>query len=110
TDAPHGSVSFTPNPVVGTLPAMVEMEVSTTGSTPYGTYTVDFGGNDGGFSALGSTTLNVFDAVPESLVLTTPANAAVNVINPPTFEWAASAQAITYTLEVDDDPAFGSID
>ncbi|HET6445646.1 MAG TPA: M36 family metallopeptidase [candidate division Zixibacteria bacterium] len=110
TDAPAGSVSFTPNPVAGTTPALVDMEVTTTGATPFGTYTVNFTADDGSVSANGSTILNVFDDVPASISLTSPADGAVDVGNPPSFEWSASAQALSYLLEVDDDPGFGSID
>ncbi|MGB3715898.1 MAG: M36 family metallopeptidase [Candidatus Promineifilaceae bacterium] len=110
TDAPGGSVSFDPNPVVTSVPALVDMEVTTTGATPFGTYTVDFSGDDGGFSTGGSTTLYLYDSLPGNISLTVPAEGAVDVTNPPSFEWMAAIQAITYTLEVDDDPAFSSID
>ncbi|MDC8011082.1 S8 family serine peptidase [Tahibacter soli] len=41
---------------------------------------------------------------------TAPADDATNVVVSPTLNWSASAGAVSYTVEIDDDPAFGSID
>jgi hypothetical protein len=38
----------------------------------------------------------------------TARNGAVNQLLRPTFQWTAAAGAVSYGLEVDDDPAFGS--
>jgi hypothetical protein len=110
TTAPSATVSFSQNPVTATLPTIVDMEVGNTGSTPFGSYTVGFSGDDGNVSDNASTSLQVYDSIPGAVSLITPADGAVDVPNPPFFEWATSTQALTYALEVDDDPNFNSID
>ena len=51
----------------------------------------------------------VFDTVPGVPGLISPADGGTGVPIQPTFSWAASTQGGTYTIEVDDDPGFGSI-
>ncbi|HUF10115.1 MAG TPA: hypothetical protein VMO47_12385, partial [Rhodothermales bacterium] len=47
---------------------------------------------------------------PDEPNLTSPADDATGVSTSPTLEWSAVSGADTYTVELDDDPAFGSID
>lgn len=109
TGATGTSVSFTPNPVTGTLPQIADMTVTTSGSTALGSYSVSINGT-GGASASITTTLNVYTQNAAAPTLNTPTNGATNVNNPPSFTWNSSAQAITYTLQIDDDSDFSSIE
>jgi hypothetical protein len=54
--------------------------------------------------------LNVYSAAAAAPTLTAPANGATGVSSSPTFNWNASAQAISYTLQVDDNSDFSSIE
>jgi extracellular elastinolytic metalloproteinase len=113
------TTSFSDDPVVGPLPATSDLTVSNTAGAAPGTYMITITGDDtGGFTntsakAIFDTTveLNVFAGVPGSApTLMSPADSMTDEIVQPTFEWAAVADTLSYTLEVDDDPAFGSID
>ncbi len=53
--------------------------------------------------------LHVANAAADAPMLNAPLDAAGNVPALPTFAWAASAQALDYTLEVATDPAFTQI-
>ena len=103
-------VTFNPNPVTGTLPQVIDMNVTTTsGTTTAGSYTVNINGT-GGASANITTTLNVYSAAAAAPTLTAPANGATGVSRSPSFTWNASAQAISYTLQVDNNADFSSIE
>jgi extracellular elastinolytic metalloproteinase len=109
-DAAGTSVSFTPNPVT-TAPSTTTANISTTGATPGGSHTVTFTATDSvTVTAATTATLVVYTAAPSTPALTTPTNGATNVSTTPTFVWSAVSGAATYTLEVDDDSGFGSID
>lgn len=108
-DAAGASVSFTPNPVT-TAPSTTTANVSTTGATPVGSHTVTFTATDSvAVTSATTATLVVSSAAPAAPALTTPANGATNVATTPNFIWSAVAGATAYTLEVDDDSGFGSI-
>jgi len=49
-------------------------------------------------------------SAPDEPNLTSPADDATGVSTSPTLEWGAVSGADTYTVDVDTDPAFGSID
>lgn len=103
------NTSFGTNPV--TPPGSSTFTIGNTGAAAAGSYVVTVSG-----AATGSPghdlelDLNVFSMAPGAPGLTLPADGALNEPLRPTFEWTASAQAASYTLEVDDDPAFGSPD
>ena len=105
------SVGFSVNPVPAPLPSTTTMTVSNTGAVPAGSYTITVTGTDTTPTAnAADVMLNVFDAVPAGPGLVSPADTAIDVGTQPTFTWNALGNALTYTLEVDDDAAFGSID
>ncbi len=107
---PVGSnVTFDPNPVPA-VPGETEMTVSNTGAAAAGAYTITITGTGGITSAFTTVTLNVFDTTPSTVTLTTPPDGATGVDILPTFAWTAATQGATYTIEVDDDPNFGSVD
>ncbi len=108
---PAGTTSsFTPNPVPGPLPTTTAFEVSGTAGAAPGAYTITLTGTAGADVFNADVALNVFAPAPAAPQLTAPADGAVDQLSRPTFEWLASADALSYTLEVDDDPGFGSID
>ena len=106
------TVSFATNPVPGPLPTTTDMAVSNTAGVATGAYTITVTGTDTTPTAFDTmVNLNVFAGAPAAgPALTSPADAAMDEPLLPTFTWAALADATTYTLEVDDDPGFGSID
>ena len=55
-------------------------------------------------------TFTTLPPAPAAPTLTSPADAATGVSTTPTLEWAAVSGADTYTVDLDTDPAFNSID
>lgn len=110
--APTGtSIGFSADPVMLPVPTTSVMTVGNTGSAAAGSYTLTVMGDDGGVQHTADVSLDVFAGVPTSgPTLTSPADGAVDLPVLPTFTWSALADAERYTLEIDDDPAFGSID
>lgn len=108
---PTGStVTFDPVTVAAT-PGTTTMEVETTGATPGASYAITVTGTDTNPTMFDTmVTLNVFAGAPGAATLTAPADGASDVPVLPMFDWDDLADALTYTLEVDDDPGFGSID
>ncbi len=108
TGHPAGTTTaFSTNPVVP--PGQSQLTVGNTAGATAGSYTVTVSGvavdSPGHDIELG---LDLFDVVPGSATLITPADGAPDQPLRPTFQWAAAAEAVSYTLEVDDDPTFGS--
>jgi len=109
---PGGAVaSFTSNPVTppvgGSLSSTLNL---TTGSVASGNYVISVTGTDGTLNHNDTVTLQHRASAPGAFALATPANGAGNVSTAPTLTWTASSEAVQYIVEVDNDPAFGSID
>ncbi len=104
------TTSFNP-PAVDPVPGTSEFELSDTASAAAGNYPITVTGTDTAATTFDTAVeLNVFDAVPAAGPdLVAPADGAVDEPIRPTFEWMAAADALSYTLEVSDDPGFGSI-
>lgn len=104
------STNFSVNPVVPTGTSV--LTIGNTGSGTPGSYTINLEGVSApsGIVRNRDLGLELFDAPPGTPALMTPANGALNVSTSPTMEWSAASQAQEYTLEIDDDPGFGSID
>ena len=102
------SDSFTVNPVVP--PGTSELTISDTASVALGAHGFDvFGTSDpSAIVQQAPVTLEVFDSIPAQTTLVSPADGVLNQPLRPTFEWTAVVQTASYTLEVDDDPAFAS--
>jgi hypothetical protein len=75
-----------------------------------GEHEYDIEGTDGNITRSETLTVGVFDSPPGTPTLVLPPDGALSVSPTPTLEWSALAQGGTYTVEVDDDPGFGSID
>ncbi|PWB79148.1 MAG: hypothetical protein C3F15_00180 [Holophagae bacterium] len=106
---PPGLVAgFVPNPV--TPPSSTVLTLSGTGGVAAGSYDILVVGTASPSGIVHDTTitLDVFTSAPGAISLLTPANGALNQPLRPAFTWSAATQAASYTLEVDDDPAFGS--
>jgi hypothetical protein len=105
---PAGSTaSFSPNPV--TPPGSSTLTIGNTAGAAGGSYVVTVSGAATGSSGHDvDVVLDVVAAAPAAPSLTAPSNGSTDQPLRPTFEWAAVAGADSYTLEVDDDPAFGS--
>ena len=110
TNNPAGTTTdFTPNPV--TPPGSSTFTVGDTGSAAPGTYSITLSGaasGSGGHST--AVELVIVDAAPAGPELLLPVNSTSGQPLRPDFEWSPIAGAADYTLEVDDDLAFGSID
>ncbi|MCP4246242.1 MAG: hypothetical protein GY778_04260, partial [bacterium] len=112
--APPGTtVTFTP-PAVASVPGISDLTIGNTGAAAAGTYNIHVTGIDTSLNVFILTNglqLNVFDAPSGAGPgLTAPADGAIYQPILPTFTWTAIADASSYTLEIDDDPGFGSID
>jgi hypothetical protein len=104
---PAGSTAgFTPNPV--TPPGSSLATVGNTGGAAPGSYDITINGTASGSSGHSvQVTLGVVAPAPPP-ALTAPPNGATGQPLRPVFQWTAAAGADAYTLEVDDDPGFGS--
>ena len=101
------TASFGTNPVAP--PGTSLLTIGNTGVAAAGSYVVNIGGTAAASPGHDiDLDLDVYDAVPGVPNLTAPVDGAPNQSLTPTFEWATPAQGAYYTLEVDDDPGFGS--
>jgi hypothetical protein len=90
-------------PVTGTF------SVTNTGSATPGSYVMTVTGTPTvGPAHSIDVALDLFTAVPAAPALSSPADGAAGVALRPTLQWNAAAQGVTYLVELDDDPGFGS--
>lgn len=107
TSPPAGAgMSFSANPV--TAPGNSTLTVDTSGVAT-GNYTFGVVGSDGSDVRTSNVLLNVSAAAPAAFALTSPANYATGVSTSPVLAWAASSEAVSYTVEVATDAAFGNV-
>ncbi len=101
------TTAFSTNPV--TPAGASQLTVGNTGAASAGSYLVTVSGvaTDSPGHEI-ELDLDVFDVVPGTVNLTSPEDDALNQPLRPDFTWVAATDATSYTLEVDDDPAFGS--
>ncbi|MFK8015477.1 MAG: proprotein convertase P-domain-containing protein [Gammaproteobacteria bacterium] len=112
TGLPAGfSGGFSVNPVVPATPAATSTASITVGGASAGSYNFSVTGTAAGVDPKNvGVNVDVFTGTPAAAALSAPADGATDTSTSPIFTWGAVAQAASYTLEVDDDPAFGSID
>lgn len=102
------TAAFGTNPV--TPPGSSQLTVSNTTAIGPGDFTFDIDGSSSpsGVSHSSTVSLVVSDQAPGAVTLTTPADGAVDVALLPTLSWQTAAQAVTYAVEVDDEPSFAT--
>ena len=101
------AVGFSVNPVAAPGASLLTLG---TAAVAAGDYSFSVTGDDGLSSDSDPVSLQLDEAAPAAPALTAPADDATGVDTQPTFIWSAVAGAREYTLEVDNDPGFGSID
>lgn len=103
------SSSFTPASglVDPSFSSVLDLTVSAGTS---GDYPFQVVGNDGTDTRSDTVTLQYSVAAATGPALDAPADAATDVSPVATLSWIANPDALSYTVEIDDDPAFGSID
>jgi len=111
TNLPTGFTdSFTVNPVTPTGTSIAQLAVGPTATTGNHVFEIQGSGGTGPDIRNLSVDVDVFDTTPEVPVLISPANGATTGLIITTLEWSTVPQTSSYTVEVDDDPAFDSID
>ncbi len=112
TGEPAGTTATLSPPSIAAVPGISDLTVTGTSAVPPDSYTMTVTGTDTLSTEFAADVeLNVFDVPPAATPsLTAPADTAIDQPIAPTFTWTAVADALSYTLEIDDDPAFGSID
>ncbi len=104
---PAGATSiFTPGSV--TPPNTSVLTVSP-GTAVAGTYTLGVSGTVGPETRTDNVLFGLSTIVPPAANQTAPANGAVGVSFAPTLTWDPASEAIDYTVELDDDPSFATI-
>ncbi len=102
---PAGStVTFSNNPA---MPGSI-VNVDITGVNTAGTFPLTFTADDGVNLTNAMVTL-VVEAIPSAAILSTPANAAVDVSLIPTLQWNAVTNVNSYFIELATDAAFANI-
>ncbi len=105
---PAGTTAgFSDNPV--TPPGTSGATIGSMGAAAPGSYALTLTGTSATVTKDRGLQLNVFDSSPSAPALTSPADASANQPVLPTLVWEASSQAAEYLVELDDDPAFGSL-
>lgn len=111
SDLPSGfNNAFSVNPVIPTGTSMAQLSVDPTVTTGKNLFDIVASGGTGPIVRKLIVDIDVFDITPGIPVPGRPANGAISDSLMTTLEWSAVPQASSYTVEVDDDPDFGSID
>lgn len=105
---PAGMTStFSTNPV--TPAGSSTLTIGNTAAGPAGTFNIDVTGTADSKERAAQLVLTVATATPDVVAQVSPADGATDQEASPMFEWAASAQASTYTIEIASDAAFSNI-
>ena len=111
-DLPSGfSGTFSTNPVVSGNSA--NLQLSTDGTTQAGSQTLNIvaeGQDVNAATITASIDVYTTDLSGEAPPLISPADTSTSSSSSPTLTWDPVAQATSYTLEIDDDATFASID
>ena len=109
TGEPAGTTpGFSTNPVVP--PGSSDLTLTDTGLANPGEYSLEINGTAASSSKFRTVSLTLFSDSPSAPTPLIPVDGAIDVSLVPTFTWTASSQEHDYTLEIDDDPGFGSPD
>ena len=101
------TTNFSVNPV--TPAGSSTLTIGNTGAAAAGSSTLTVSATSTSGPKTSNVTLNLYTAAAGQPVLLTPANGATNVPVPPTFTWAAAAQAGTYSIQIATDAGFTNI-
>lgn len=105
---PAGTTSgVVPSPV--TPPGASTLTIGNTGGLAFGSYVFSVNGtatDSPGHSI--DVGLDIFDMTPATPTPSLPADGALDQPLRPGFQWSAADQAMSYTIEIDDDPTFAS--
>ncbi len=101
------SAAFDLNPVIP--PGASVMSVTNVGAAAAGNYTIEVMGVAPTSTQTTTVGLNLYDAAPGMVTLTSPADGETNVELQATFEWEAAVQGDTYNLIIATDPEFVDI-
>jgi hypothetical protein len=101
------SSSFTVNPV--TPPGSSTLEITNTGSALPGSYALNVTGTSGSLQRSVGVDLRIDSVIPSQVTLTSPADGAIDVPVTPTLTWAATAQTMSYDVEIALDPGFSNV-
>lgn len=106
---PGVSAGFSPNPVT---PGNVStLNINFSGQAVPGQTIIEIEGSASGADDRNLfATVDVYNQSPGTLVNTAPADGQILVSTQPVMSWSGGAQAAEFVLEIDDDPAFASID
>lgn len=108
TGNPTGTTtSFSTNPV--NPPGTSTLTLGNLGAASAGSYAMDLSGTSGATVVSRTLGLNLYTDDPAAFALSVPADTASNVDLSPVLEWAASAQAADYTVQIATDAAFSNI-
>ena len=99
---------FSVNPV--TPPGSSVLTIGNTAGAGAGNFVIELEATSTTGTKTKDLDLNIFTEGPGAPTLMMPADGATNVALTGPFEWSASSQAEEYTLEIDDDSDFSSID
>ncbi|HIG01657.1 MAG TPA: PEP-CTERM sorting domain-containing protein, partial [Myxococcales bacterium] len=103
------SGAFSATPVTPTAQSIATVTLDA--SAVYNTYPVEILATPTGANSQSIlANVNVFSLISPAPPLQNPADGAVNVSEFTPFNWSPTYQAASYTLKVDDDPLFQSID
>ena len=106
---PGFSGAFSPGTI--TPPGDSTINLSTAVGTTYKTHAIELLASPIGADPVSLTAnIRVFSVVPDTPDLVVPVDGGTSIPPSTYFSWAPSYQAESYLLEVDDDPAFGSIE
>jgi len=97
------SVNYTNSPTVSTYTPAANLPVGTW-------YWRVLATNTYGSSAYTTGWSVVLGTPPSPMMLISPANASLTTDLTPTFDWSDAATATSYTIQIDNDIAFGSVD
>jgi subtilisin-like proprotein convertase family protein len=103
------SCGFSANPIA--FPNTTTLQFTNLNSASSGAHPLTVTATDGGSKVdTESLTLKLFDTPVSAPSLLSPANDSYAPSLAPSVSWSSLVNAQSYTVEIDDDPAFGSID
>ena len=108
TGEPAGTTTgFSVDPI--TPPGSSTLTIGNTGAVAPGTYPLVVTGTSGMLTHMVGADLQVFNGLPGTPTLTSPADGATDQSASPTFTWQDLGNVATYTIEIASDAGFNTI-